>query len=112
MEEVLDLLDADDVHLGLRNGLVEEVLDPAVGLCPHRNVYQFVVISLRGQTPHRRIPGPELLQRIYTEVCSRRITGSFDGITVDSYPVFWGADMEDKIAMKRECRTISNMHLN
>lgn len=101
VEEVLDLLNADDVHLGLRHALVEDVLDPAVGLCPHWNIYQFVVI-LWGQTPHLRIPGAELLQRIYTEVCSWRIAGSFGGIGVDSCPGFKGMEVED----------ISNIHLN
>lgn len=44
VEEVLDLLDADDVHLGVRQALMEEVLDPLVGLCASWNVHQAVVL--------------------------------------------------------------------
>lgn len=44
MEQVLDLLDADDVYLGLRQSLREEVQDPTVGLRPQRNVYQAVLL--------------------------------------------------------------------
>ena len=44
MEEILDLLDADDVYLGLRQALVEKVLDAAVDLRASRNIYQAVVL--------------------------------------------------------------------
>lgn len=44
VEEVLDLLDADEVHHGLGQGLVEEVADAPVGLRAGRNVHQTVVL--------------------------------------------------------------------
>lgn len=74
MEDVLDLQDADDVHLCLTHGLKEELLDTPVGLRTGRNTHQAVVL-LRGRAPHWWVPGAELLQRVYAEVGRWRITG-------------------------------------
>lgn len=44
VEEVLHLLDADDVHFGLRQALVEEVLDAPIGRCARRKLHQAKVL--------------------------------------------------------------------
>lgn len=89
VEEVLDLLDADEVHHGLGQALVEEVSDAPVGLRASRNVHQTVVL-LRERTPYWRIPGTELRQGVHTEVGCWRIPDSLGGVSLDSRPGFGG----------------------
>lgn len=85
-EEVLDLLDADDVHRGLRQTLVEEALDFLKGQRAGRYVHQRVVLSENGR-PHWRIPDGELLQRVHAEVGGWRIANGLGRVALDSRPV-------------------------
>jgi len=44
VEWVLELLDADDVHLGLRQTIIEDFLDALVSPSSHWNIQQAVIL--------------------------------------------------------------------
>lgn len=67
MQQILNLLDTDDVDCGLWQVLVKEFFDALVSPRPGRNIHK-AVIFLCGLMPDWRVPGVELLQRIYVEV--------------------------------------------
>lgn len=86
MEKILDLLDADDDHLSLREALVEKALDLIVDERAGRNVHQAVVLLGR-QAPHWRIPAAKLLQRVQHEAGRWRVFGGTGGVGLDCCPV-------------------------
>ena len=67
LKDILNLLNADDLYLYLRHGAMEQAVDTLVGFGTEWHLHQAEAL-VWAQSPHRRVPGAELLQRVHTEV--------------------------------------------
>lgn len=75
VEDILDLVEADYLHPGLWQGLVEQAVDLLEGLGVGRHIHHAVVLIWGGARGlHWGVPGAELPQGVYTEVGRGRLS--------------------------------------